>query len=828
MKRWRLLLGAVTLLAVSGIASAATFWDDFEAYAAGSAMHGQGGWKGWGNAPAAGAPLSGKYAFSGKNSVEIGPNSDLVHQFTCSGGRWIISAMQYIPSGTAGNQFFILMNIYNDAGSGLVWSVQMRFTLDTGEIQAQDGDGTSRGSSRIIYDEWVEVKCVIDLVNNRVDYYYAGEKFGSYAWTTGTSMTFQAIDLYDDASASAIYYDDVKLEQYYVYEATTPTPADGATGVAAPLFKWVAGDSAMFHNVYLSTSPTLTEADQIGTNLFMALHYYPLGFEPGVTYYWRVDEIEASGTVHPGPVWSFTAAPLTAYAPSPWDGAKGVDPQAPQLSWINNLTAQSCDVYFGASRDDVLNGTGDTFKTNQLGTGYTLGVLEENSTYYWRVDQVAADGSKLAGPVWSFTTIGPDDGVQAQYFAGIDAAGMMVLSQIEPGIDHSWGEGIVAAQLNDNVSARWTGILEPPFTETYTLTTTTDDGVRLWLDGRRIIDNWTDHAPTDNPAQVKLIAGQPYLVVMEWYEKGGGATARLSWESPSIDRQTIPAGPFQLPLRATAPYPAHATVDAPQALTLLWTAAGNAAKHEVYFGEDQEAVANGTTPAARLNRNENSFTPDTLEWGKTYFWRVDEVNDANAASPWKGAVWSFTTANFLVVDDFDSYNDEEEKGTRIYETWIDGWGDGSSGSLVGYTQRPFAEQVIVQSGKQSMPMDYNNVNAPYFSEARREYSVAQDWTVNGMDTLALFVRGRIANKTGQPLYLSLEDKAGKVGTVVHPDTEILKSTSWVEWEIPLSQFGVNAAAVTKIVIGVGDKDQPAPGGTGTVYVDSIRVIQAEQ
>jgi hypothetical protein len=823
MKRWRFVLVAVALLGVSGVASAQTFWDDFEAYADGSAMHGQGGWKGWGNAAAAGAPVSSQYAFSGTKSVEIGPNSDLVQQFACNGGRWIFSAMQYIPSGGTGNQFFILMNVYNDAGSGLVWSVQMRFTLNTGEIQAQDGGSTSRATSQIIYDEWVEVKCVIDLMNNKVDYYYGGEKFGSYTWTTGANMTFQAVDLYDDASASPIYYDDVKLERYDIYEAMSPTPADGAKGVVDALFKWVSGDNAVFHNIYLGTSPDLTEADQIGANLTSAMQYHQPGLQPGVKYYWRVDEIEADmTTVHEGHVWSFTAAPLTAYAPYPWDGVKGVDPQMVQLTWTNSVRAQSCEVYFGTSKDEVANGTGDTLKLSQYATDYTPGALAENTMYFWRVDQVESDGTKRVGPVWSFTTLGPDDGVKAQYFMGITADGQPALTQVELGIDHSWGEGEVAAKMSDNVSARWTGILEAPFTETYKLITTTDDGVRLWLDGRRIINNWTDHGSMDNWAKVNLSAGQPYLVMMEWYEKGGGATARLSWESPSIARDVIPAGVLQLALRATSPYPLQDAAAAPQDVTLHWTAGEKAVKHELYFSDDPEAVANGTTPTARLNLNENSFTPDTLEWNKTYYWKVNEVNDA---STWEGAVWSFTTANCIVVDDFDSYNDEEEKGTRIYETWIDGWTN-NTGSLVGYTEPPFAEQVVVQSGKQSMPMDYNNVNSPYYSEAQREYTIAQNWTVNGMDTLALYVRGKTTNKTDQALYIALKDKAGKVGTVVYPDPAILKSVSWVEWQIPLSEFGVNAAAVKEIVIGIGNKDAAAPGSAGRIFVDNIRVIQA--
>jgi regulation of enolase protein 1 (concanavalin A-like superfamily) len=86
----------------------------------------------------------------------------------------------------------------------------------------------------------------------------------------------------------------------------------------------------------------------------------------------------------------------------------------------------------------------------------------------------------------------------------------------------------------------------------------------------------------------------------------------------------------------------------------------------------------------------------------------------------------------------ESYNDDDH---RIYSTWIDGLAEENSGSLVGYMVSPFAERMIVRSGEQSMPFEYNNVDTPFYSEARREFSPAQDWTVRGADTLGLWIRG---------------------------------------------------------------------------------------
>jgi hypothetical protein len=132
--------------------------------------------------------------------------------------------------------------------------------------------------------------------------------------------------------------------------------------------------------------------------------------------------------------------------------------------------------------------------------------------------------------------------------------------------------------------------------------------------------------------------------------------------------------------------------------------------------------------------------------------------------------------------------------------------------------------VVVQSGRQSMPLDYNNVKSPFYSEAEREWSAAQDWTVNGGDTLVLFVRGKSMNDASQPLYVGLTDKAGKSGFVVGSDAALLTATTWTEWRIPLGQFGVNAAAIKKMVIGIGNRDQPAAAGAGLVYLDTIKVV----
>ncbi len=213
------------------------------------------------------------------------------------------------------------------------------------------------------------------------------------------------------------------------------------------------------------------------------------------------------------------------------------------------------------------------------------------------------------------------------------------------------------------------------------------------------------------------------------------------------------------PVTAYLPTPASGANDASTDpnMTVTWLAGTSATGHHVYFGDNQEAVSAGGSAVDKGMVTGTTFAPGRLEPLTTYYWRVDEIGLANAVS--QGPVWTFTTC--LPVDDFESYNDDVDAKTTIFDTWIDGLTNGLSGSTVGNFQAPFAERRIVHGGKQSMPLDYNNVNSPWYSEAERQWATPQNWTAEGADTLHLFVRGNATNGLGT-LYVAVEDSGGKV------------------------------------------------------------------
>lgn len=196
--------GAIAALLLLIPAANAEWSDNFDSYALGSGLHGQGGWEGWEGNPAADAYVSDAFAMSTPHSVEITPTSDIVQPFAEAGGQWVLSGYNYIPSGSTGEQYFIVLNTY---GVGVHnWSLQILFDSDAGTVTVAEGTG----ATAIVNDMWVEVRVEIDLDMNTQDIYYNGMLLDSIPWTSTGAMAIGALDLFSNGGSS-IYWDDVSL-----------------------------------------------------------------------------------------------------------------------------------------------------------------------------------------------------------------------------------------------------------------------------------------------------------------------------------------------------------------------------------------------------------------------------------------------------------------------------------------------------------------------------------------------------------------------------------------------------------------------------------------
>ncbi|HYP91138.1 MAG TPA: PA14 domain-containing protein, partial [Polyangiaceae bacterium] len=135
---------------------------------------------------------------------------------------------------------------------------------------------------------------------------------------------------------------------------------------------------------------------------------------------------------------------------------------------------------------------------------------------------------------------GSGAGLSGDYFSGTTLT-TKVLSRTDANVDFQWGTASPAAGIpGDSFSVRWTGQVSPRFSGPTTFYTSSDDGVRLWVNGQQLVNNWTDHGTTENSGTISLVAGQKYDLKLEYYDATGGATARLLWSSSCEPKAAVP------------------------------------------------------------------------------------------------------------------------------------------------------------------------------------------------------------------------------------------------------------------------------------------------
>jgi hypothetical protein len=483
-----------------------------------------------------------------------------------------------------------------------------------------------------------------------------------------------------------------------------------------------------------------------------------------------------------------------ALGPDPKDGTL-IKSTWVTLSWSPGDSAVSHDVYLGEDYDEVSEATknSEAFRGNQTDTFYVAGFpgyaypdgLAPGTTYYWRIDEVneADPNSPWKGDIWSFS-IPPKTA-----YNPIPADGAQF---VEP---------------NDLV-LKWT----PGF------------GAKLHtVYFGDSFDNVRD-ASGGAPAGVTTYEPGPLEREKVYY-----------WRVDEFDAAATYTGDvwsFTTPGAVGNPQPAYDAEDVGMNATLSWTPADSAASHQLYFGADMDAVRNADTSAPEYvgpkALGAETHDPGLLDADTSYYWRVDEVDDQGNIST--GPIWIFTTGAYLLVDDFESYTDDDPNNEAIWQTWIDGFGVPDNGAQVGYLMPPYAEQTIVHGGLQSMPLFYTNEGGVTNSEATLTLTSPRDWTVAGVSELSVWFRGASGN-AADPLYVAVSNSAGASAIVAQDDPEAAMIRSWTQWRIPLQGFadqGINLTNVDKIAVGVGSKGGVAVGGSGTLYVDDIRLYPPTQ
>ncbi|UCF15604.1 MAG: LamG domain-containing protein [Phycisphaerales bacterium] len=609
----------------------------------------------------------------------------------------------------------------------------------------------------------------------------------------------------------------------------------------------------------------------------------PGGLVPGTTYYWRIDEVNPDDPNSPwkGDVWSFWIPPRTAYSPAPADGARFVTEDV-TLVWTGGFDAKLHTVYFGDNFDDVSNATGglpqsaatftppgplakdtvyywrvdefDALATHKgdvwsFRTLPDIPIADPVLVGWWKLDEgqgsTALDwsgqnshGTLSGNPEW---VIGQDGGaLKLDGNSWVDCGTPDILQVGQEITIACWinptalgGErsfvGLNGAYSfkasGDHLRFTTPGILDHDADVAVISTGTWQHVADTFQPDQTVvfyINGVEAHRMTGSAANVG--SGPFRIGTNQWNERFTGMIDDLRVYDKVATAEEITLAMRGDPLVAWDASPANGSnPDIDSALPLGWQPGDNASQHDVYFGTDVDAVtdadASDATGVYRGRQNATSFNPaEGVEWGGgPYYWRVDEVS--NDGTIIKGRIWSFTVADFLLVDDFESYNDIEEGlpgSNLVYMTWADGFGIPTNGSTMGYAVafQPTMETAIVHGGRQSAPMAYYNIGAA-FSEVTRTLP-AQDWTAHGVQELSLWFYGAATNTPGQ-LYVKVNGvKANCTG-----DSGDLSVPQWRECVVDLAAVGTNLQSVTSLSIGVD-----GIGATGMLLLDDIRLYQA--
>ncbi|MFH1882786.1 MAG: LamG domain-containing protein [Planctomycetota bacterium] len=627
--------------------------------------------------------------------------------------------------------------------------------------------------------------------------------FPGFAYPDGLvpgATYYWRIDEVNDTDPNSPWKGDVWSFTIPPRTAYAPNPADGVKFVDPDVeLSWTAGFRAKLHYVHFGDNFDDVNSAVVGLPQGTT-SYTPGTLELEKTYYWRIDEFDGVAT-HKGDVWSFSTIPDIAITDTSlvgwWKLDEDMGTTAVDWSGHGNHGTLQGDPQWVAGYD------GDALEFDGSGDWVTTDIMPAD---------VGVDGSKpKTVTAWVYTRGFNNGGI---YDMGSQSDGQEFCLRTTTTVNEwrvqRWGYPTYDFDFTYPTQNRWVH-----FAQVYSENLTT-----LYANGVSI-----------GTQTVELNTANAAFVIGRYGSSTGfnGIIDNVRLYNKALTVEEILLAMRGDPLLAWGPKPSHgSTLYIRDATPLSWSAGDNASQHDIYFGTDRDAVVDAdesdTTGIYRGRQGVTIYTPaEGVEWGGgPYYWRVDEYNTDATIS--KGNVWSFTVADSIVIEDFEDYNDYPPD--EIFSTWIDGYGTTTNGSTAGYAEPDFlagehyVETSVVHGGGQSMPLFYDN-NFKY-SEAAMTLT-QRDWTEEGVGVLSLWFRGDASN-AAERMYVALNGSA----VVYHINPNAAQIATWTEWPIDLQGFadqGVNLANVNTIALGFGDKTNPQAGGSGTMYIDDIRLYR---
>lgn len=684
---------------------------------------------------------------------------------------------------------------------------------------------------------------------------FSNVSLSNLGWDGGDINVYGLVEALDSVDVDALTWNTapgVKNNPVPTLDASVELDYDDLTEQLVPTFRSPA------RNTRESTEVSQALTDFLNSDIdgIIVLVFAPAAAgDSGIIL--SMNESEESGTLLEGEI---AGLPTSAYDQNPANEAVDV-PRDVTLSWTPGGHADTHNVYIGTVFDDVNTASIDNQMGVQVSIGlaesvYNPGRLDLGKTYYWRVDEVNAppDTTTFKGPTWSFTVepiAYPIPGNNITATASSSSANMGPEKTIdESGLTedrHSTASADMWQSSDTGTQPTW---IKYEFDKVYKLyemwVWNSNQSIEsLFGFGLRDVtieyslddSSWTQLANVPEFNQATGLDDYTYNTTVDFngvVAKYIRITANSNWGGLLTQYGLSEVRFFYIPARARLPQPASEATGVALDAILTWRQGRYAVSHEVYFGSDMGTVENNIALADTVSDNSFALSLLELELGSIYYWKVNEVNEADVPSVWEGDTWSFTTADYRVVDNFEDYDDV---CNRIYYSWQDGlnytadpdcgvapYAGNGTGSIVGSSSAPFAEQTIVHEGGQSMPFEYDNTAAPYYSETQRQWASEGDWTKGGANSLTVWFYGQEGNSTAEQLYVAVEDSAGNIQVVNYAEPAAIQTASWQEWNIPFTSFAdVNMAAVKKMYIGVGNRTAPTAGGKGKIYIDDIRL-----